>query len=74
MKQARKIKTCKVVSYDWLEDCLMKFTLRRVKPYLLNFVTKGRAKAKVERKETRDENIKKGGKCPTALCRIFSIG
>lgn len=67
VKQAKKIKTCSIVSFDWLEDSLMKFTAKRVKPYLLKVVTKERARAKVESKQLRDEDIKTGGKFPTTL-------
>ncbi|MCJ1246397.1 hypothetical protein MMC30_003604 [Trapelia coarctata] len=62
VKQAKKIKTCKIVSYDWLEDSLMNFTPKRPGPYLLKSVIKERAKAKAKKKETRAENITKGVK------------
>jgi len=62
VKQAKKIKSCKIVSYDWLEDSLMNFTSKRPGPYLLRSVIKERVKTKTKRKETREENIAKGGK------------
>lgn len=69
MKQAKKIKTCKVVSYDWLEDSLMNFTSKRTGPYLLKSAIKERAKAKAKRKQIRVEDIQKGRECPTSLDR-----
>ena len=64
VQQARKIKTCKIVSYDWLEDSLVKFTCKRAGPYLLSAQFKASEKTKAKKKEVRDTNIKKGGLPP----------
>lgn len=62
VQQARAIKSLKVVTFDWLEDSLMKGSRKWEKPYLLSRQVKIDAKAKAEKKVVRKENIQKGCK------------
>ena len=59
--QARKLKKLKIVSYDWLEDSLMKRSPRKEGEYLMHRKIKAIAKAKAKKKVVRKENLKAGG-------------
>ena len=63
VQQARKIKKCKIVSWDWLEDSLLAKRPRRAGEFLLKGRIKVKAKAKATKKESRDANIMTGGRC-----------
>lgn len=62
VKQARKIKKLKIVSFDWLEDSLMNQSPKREGKYLMKGRIKEAAKAKAKKSMTRKQNIKQGGK------------
>ncbi|MCJ1389867.1 hypothetical protein MMC18_002724 [Xylographa bjoerkii] len=76
VQQARKLKKCKIVSWDWLEDSLLAKRPLRVGDFLLKGQVKAKVKAKATRKETRDDNIKKGSRCTShryfRLCKLIS--
>lgn len=61
MTQARKIKKLKIVSYDWLEDSLMRQSPRKEGEYLMRGKIKAIAKTKAKRKVTRKKNLQAGG-------------
>ena len=63
VKQARKIKKLKIVSFDWLEDSLMNHSPKREGGYLMKGRVKAAAKAKAKKTATRRQNMKQGGKC-----------
>ena len=65
VQQARKIKTCKIVSYDWLEDSLIKFSCKQAGPYLLSAQFKASEKTKPKKKEIRDKNV--------AVCLLYPL-
>ena len=61
MQQARKLKKVKIVSYDWLEDCLLKRSkIRETGQYLLAKAVKERVKEKQRKKTIREQEIAKG--------------
>ncbi|MCJ1432784.1 hypothetical protein MMC27_002141 [Xylographa pallens] len=60
VQQARKLKKCKIVTWDWLEDSLLAKRPLRTGEFLLKGQVKTKAKVKATRKETRDDNIIKG--------------
>ena len=63
VQQARKVKDLKIISFDWLEDSLMKSTHKPTGPYLMSRQVKVAAKAKAvkkEKKTVRKENVQKG--------------
>ncbi|MCJ1398129.1 hypothetical protein MMC11_001326 [Xylographa trunciseda] len=60
VQQARKIKKCKIVTWDWLEDSLLAKRPLRAGDFLLKSQVKAKVKAKATKKETRDDNILKG--------------
>lgn len=64
VQQARKINGLKIVTFDWLEDSLMKGCRKKDGPYLLSRQFKIAVKAKVKKKTVRKENIQKGCKLP----------
>lgn len=59
VKQAIRHKGVKIVTYDWLEDCLHQKTHKRETPYLLETVVKDNRKKKHERKEKEWKATKK---------------
>ncbi len=65
VQQARKLKDLKIVSFDWLEDSLMKGSPKQEGPYLMNRQVKVAAKVKAEKKAVRKENIQKGCELPS---------
>ncbi|MCJ1386901.1 hypothetical protein MMC17_010029 [Xylographa soralifera] len=60
VQQARKLKRCKIVSWDWLEDSLLAKRPLRTGDFLLKGQVKAKAKVKATRKEIRDDNVMKG--------------
>lgn len=64
VKQARKLKTVKIVSFDWLEDSLMKQRPKNVREYLMAPITKAKVETKVKKKILRKKNIAKGSVSP----------
>lgn len=61
VRQARKIPTIKIVSFDWLEDSLMTKRRRNERAYLMGPLATTAAEAKVRKKMTRRKNIAKSG-------------
>lgn len=61
MTQALEFKKTKIVSYDWLEDSLMKRSPKKEGEYLMRRKVKAIAKAKAKKKVVRKENLKAGG-------------
>lgn len=61
MAQAREVKKLKIVSYDWLEDSLMKRSRKKEGEYLMRRKIKAIAKAKAEKKVVREKNLLAGG-------------
>ena len=62
VKRAILIKTIYIVSFDWLEDSLMKGRPRNERDYLISPRVKTEAATKARRKLVRKQNIKKGSK------------
>ena len=62
VQHARKLKKCKIVTWDWLEDSLLAKRPLRTGDFFLKGQVKTKAKVKATRKEIRDDNIIKGGK------------
>lgn len=62
VRKARKIRTVKIVSWDWLEDTLMKGRPLKEFEYLLAPSMKCATETKEKKKAVRKENIKKGSK------------
>ena len=62
VKQAFFLKTVHIVSFDWLEDSLMKGRPRDERDYLIAPRVKVEAATKAKKKKARRENIKKGSK------------
>lgn len=58
--QARKLKTVKIVSFDWLEDSLMKGMAENEREYLMGPRTRLAVDNKAKKKATRRKNIAKG--------------
>lgn len=63
VQQARKLNTVKIVSFDWLEDSLMKQTAKSTGGYLMSPRTKAAAEIKAKKKVVRKKNIAKGSTC-----------
>lgn len=80
VKEAKRLKTIKIVTYDWLEDSLLSKTRRpkNEKPYLLEALfqsekkKKGRARAKdgPERKRATQKAKRKG---ESIICLSFIL-
>lgn len=64
MQAARKIKTLKIVTYDWLEDSLLARSPKGVANYLLKQHVKVEKKRKAKQKEKVKETVKAGSKQP----------
>ena len=62
VSKARKLRTVKIVSWDWLEDSLMKEHAMKEFEYLLAPLVKCAKEAKEKKKAVRKENIRKGSK------------
>ena len=63
VQQARKLKSVKIVSFDWLEDSLLKKSAKREGEYLMNNRTKSTAQKKEKKKMVRKANVKKSSEC-----------
>ncbi|KAI4192748.1 MAG: hypothetical protein LQ348_003045, partial [Seirophora lacunosa] len=78
VKTALKLKLLNIMTFDWLEDSLMKrFRLAPRGDYLVAHAIKDAKKVKKARKQTKKETIKKGGKRlnpPPFLIRSDSCG
>ena len=57
VQQARKMKTVKIVSFDWLEDSLMAKSAKREGEYLMGARAKTAKETKEKKKAVRKENI-----------------
>ncbi|KAL9011904.1 MAG: hypothetical protein Q9173_003303, partial [Seirophora scorigena] len=63
VKMALKLKLLTIMTFDWLEDSLMKrFRLAPRGDYLVAHAIKDAKKVKKARKQTKKETIKEGGK------------
>ena len=62
VKQAYFLKTVHIVSFDWLEDSLMRGRPRNERDYLMGPRVKAEAATKAKKKKARNDNIKKGSK------------
>ena len=60
VQAAQKIKSIKIVTFDWLEDCLLDKKQLKAKAYLVSVVVKGRAERKSRKKQARKENLLSG--------------
>ena len=67
VKVARELQSVKIVSFDWLEDSLMKMTPRNEREYLMSAKTKTHKDAQKKKKALREKNIQKGRKPVQAL-------
>jgi hypothetical protein len=56
--------TVKIVSFDWLEDSLMKQSPKNARDYLMVPMTKVKAETKAKKKMLRKKNIAKGSMSP----------
>ena len=71
VQKAQRIKTVKIVSWDWLEDSLLS-TSKKAKPegeYLMSGRTKAKAANKFKRRVVRKTNVAKG----STSCLISSV-
>lgn len=62
VRKARKIRAIKIISWDWLEDTLMKGRPVQEFEYLMGPLVKCATETKEKKKAVRKENIKKGSK------------
>lgn len=62
VQQARKLKTIKIVSFDWLEDSLMWMRPKNEREYLMAPRVKMAVETKAKKKAVRKDNIAKGCK------------
>jgi hypothetical protein len=62
VQNAHRIKSVKIVTYDWLEDSLHAKSSKREGPYLLKKIEKVKRKLKAERKAKERKALKKEGK------------
>ena len=72
VKQAHFLKTVHIVSFDWLEDSLMRGRPRNERDYLMGPRVKAEAATKAKKKKARKENIKKGSKSNIKHIPIFN--
>lgn len=61
VRQARKLGVM-IVSFDWLEDSLMKMVPQKIAQYLMVPRVKAAAETKAKKKTIRKKNIAKGSK------------
>ena len=69
--KARQLRSVKIVSWDWLEDSLMKEHPMRELDYLLAPLVKCAKDAREKKKAVRKENIRRGSKSPKRLTIRF---
>jgi len=69
VQQARKFRTIRIVSFDWLEDSLLRMKPKNEREYLMEPRAQSAAETKAKKKVIRKKNIAKGSKC---LCRSGS--
>lgn len=62
VRQAQKVKGLYIVSFDWLEDSLMKSWPRKEANYVLERQVRAAKKSKKEKKAVKKENIRNGRK------------
>lgn len=74
VKQAHFLKTVHIVSFDWLEDSLMRGRPRNERDYLMGPRVKAEAATKAKKKRVRKENIKKGSKFNIKHVRFLDGG
>ena len=73
VKQAYFLKTIHIVSFDWLEDSLMKGRPRDERDYLMAPRVKVEATTKAKKKKARRENIKKGSKFNIKHIQLLNV-
>ncbi|KAL6715479.1 hypothetical protein ACLMJK_006440 [Lecanora helva] len=71
VQQARRLRSVKIVSFDWLEDSLMSRMRRNEREYLMGPHAKLAALAKAKKKKTRRKNIAKGMEIFEKCCKEF---
>lgn len=62
VQKARQFKTVKIVSFDWLEDTLLKERPVKESEYLMAPLVKCAKDIKEKKKAVRNDNIEKGSK------------
>ena len=60
VKEARRMKNVKIVSFDWLEDSLLKRRVQNERQYAMSVATRIEADTKSKKKAVRKANILKG--------------
>ncbi|KAF6231217.1 hypothetical protein HO173_010549 [Letharia columbiana] len=71
VQKARQLRTVKIVSWDWLEDTLMKEHPMKESEYLMAPLVKCAADNKEKKKAVRKENIRKGMENFEKGCKEF---
>ncbi|KAM0805679.1 hypothetical protein BDR22DRAFT_968894 [Usnea florida] len=71
VQKARQLRTVKIVSWDWLEDTLMKEHPMKESEYLLRPLVKVATESKEKKKAVRKENIRQGLKEFEKGCQEF---
>ncbi|MCJ1425716.1 hypothetical protein MMC29_003616, partial [Sticta canariensis] len=71
VREARTIDGLSIVTFDWLEDSLMKMYARKETGYFLHRQGRASAKAKKTKKTVRKQTIQKGMKAFEKSCRDF---
>jgi hypothetical protein len=72
VKKAKPIKTCSIVTYDWLEDCCQNKRRRPCGKYLCKTVFKETIKEKAERRNREKTALKKDGEF-SLTDRLFAL-
>ena len=62
MRQARAFRSINIVSFDWLEDSLMKHTPLSARNYMLENIVKAKFLEKTRKRVKKKENIDQGSK------------
>jgi hypothetical protein len=64
VKQAKRVRGLKIVSFDWLEDTLLSNStgVKNEKDYMWDKTILKKRKAEIQKKKTKEEIIKEGGR------------
>ncbi|MCJ1334830.1 hypothetical protein MMC09_000095 [Bachmanniomyces sp. S44760] len=60
VRDAQKVKTLKIVTFDWLEDSLQDRSPKRIYPYLMESCNKATSERKAKKHSNRRTNIERG--------------
>ncbi|CAD6575326.1 MAG: hypothetical protein ASARMPREDX12_001535 [Alectoria sarmentosa] len=71
VQKARRLRTVKIVSYDWFEDSLLKRYPQKEFDYLMAPLIKCAAETKTKKKAVRQENIRRGMEKFEKGCKEF---